>query len=221
MPTTYAEAPTEVYRLMGEVLDEHFSNLKAIDPELSITILMATNHRGAALKRAGCPAAAMIKIVGAEERSNGGPDLRILIDERKWQDLSDRSKAALLHHELTHIVPQWVKGSEHLKLDPYGRPAVKLKPDDWMITGFRATVEAFGEDALEHRSITVVHEQLRQLVLLFVASSEATAPEASKPKRGGDLVTSRPGTWHDHPEEQPKPKRSRKALPHPLAQKSE
>jgi hypothetical protein len=159
---------------MDEVINEHFSNLKAIEPELSITILMAVNPRGAAIKHAGCPANAKIKIVGPEERSNGGPDLRILIDSWKWQDLSDRSQAALLHHELTHIAPQRVRKSGQLKLDPYGRPVVRLKPDDWMITVFKTTVQAYGTDALEHRLITLAYEATRQIVLPF---SEESRPE--------------------------------------------
>ncbi len=94
-----------------------------------------------------------------------------------------------------------------------------------MLTGFEATVETFGVDALEHRAVMHVHEKLRQLVLPFVEASPMervfaeTVAEAAvlAAKSGLDLVTSRPGSTpsgNGFPEperpDRPAPKKPRK-----------
>jgi hypothetical protein len=127
-----------------------------------------------------------------------------------WQRPPRETRRALLHHETSHIVPRYDKDSGSLLLDPYGRPVVKLKPDDWMLTGFVETVRVFGEKAMERRALNCVEESLSQTSFKFdeddadrvndhlaAVEREAdgkddgdTTPDTSR--TGWDLVTSHP-----------------------------
>lgn len=170
MATTYHDPDEETTELLESVIEEYFAvELAALEPALNIDIRMAVSDKPGvpSVKHHGHECFATIEIVKAKERSRGGPDLRLTIDKRKWQAARTEMRTAVLHHELNHVVPQMEKDSDVLKLDPYGRPVVKLRPDDWCLTGFRETVRIFGEDAVERQCLDRVEESLRQMGLPF------------------------------------------------------
>lgn len=190
MATTYCEAKRPVYDLMREVIATYFPTLEKLDPPLEIAVEMATAEDGPALKRLGSVVAARIKIVSGEDRAMGGPDLKILIDEHVWGNEPEEGQKALLAHELYHIEPQYdgdpETGEQELKLDAYGRPVVKLKPDDWMLTGFYRVAEWFGPRSFERRGIGAVADRLRQAPLPFAGPEPASSVTVSG---GGKSVT--------------------------------
>lgn len=77
------------------------------------------------------------------------PDWRgVLIDADRWSELSESSRRALIDHELEHVVVR--KGDDGAILtDDDLRPKLRLKPDDWVLTGFRCIVDRHGDSALE------------------------------------------------------------------------
>jgi hypothetical protein len=220
MPTEYRSADPDVHDLLDDVIDQFFPELSRLDPPLAFDIRMATATQGGkgkgkgkdkpAVKLHGHARAATIEIIRPKERSAGGADLRLTIDEVRWGKSDGETRRALLHHETSHIVPRYDKDSGSLLLDPYGRPVVKLKPDDWMLTGFVETVRVFGEKAMERRALNCVEESLSQTSFKFdeddadrvndhlaAVEREAdgkddgdTTPDTSR--TGWDLVTSHP-----------------------------
>ncbi len=183
MPIEYREADQDVHDLLGQVMTQYFPELASLEPPLNIDIRMVVDDHGKGLMHRGHPAAGMIEIVSPEERSAGGPDVRIKLDYMRWLNDSERQHEALIHHEVNHLIPKYDQTSGSLRLDPYGRPVVKLRRDDWMLTGFSATVQIFGADAMERRSLDTVEEKIRsfQLELPFVAPVDDVPVT---PKRG-------------------------------------
>jgi Putative phage metallopeptidase len=163
MATEYAKAEADVLGMLDLLIAEHFPGIQELPVPLRIEVLMASAADGGpALKRMGHRCAGQVSIVKAEERATGGPDVRIKIAGAIWDEAGDDTRRALLHHELNHIVPKFDKGTGDQQLDPYGRPVVKLRRDDWLLTGFRATVELFGGDAIERRALDAVEASLGQ-----------------------------------------------------------
>ncbi len=185
MSTTYVEAGPEVYELVSSVLAEHFSVIASIDPYPEIEVLMAEGDKGKpAIRSHGHACAGKIKLPKPEERAadQGVPDVRIFLDRNRWDKLSVRRRQALLHHELSHLAIRYDKRSGEVKRDDYGRPRLRLKLDDWMLTGFRDTAELFGEDSLDVQLLRKVGEMLRQQSLPFFGDGSSPAPRAKKSK---------------------------------------
>lgn len=165
MATTYAIAGDDVLAVMRRVIDAH-DVFADIGKHVNIEVLMAWADGGVAVKLHGDRAAAKIKVIGGEERSRGGPDVRIVIDARMFGEMSPRTRMALFAHELYHIeLQRHLDGS--VKTDPYDRPIIKLIDDDWCINGFQRVAEWYGDASLEVQSYRAVGEVLGQGTLPF------------------------------------------------------
>jgi hypothetical protein len=176
MPVEFAPAEPDVVGRMNDALAKRFPQLE--DEELNIEVLAATHPDGGpAVKHHGSPALAVIKVVKPEERSTGGPDLRIVVDLARYAKLNRRSQEALFAHELFHVQVAKTKQGK-TKRDPYGRPVTRLRPDDWSITGFKEVADWYGEDSIEHRSYRVLGEALRQSLFEFFSRDPDADPES-------------------------------------------
>lgn len=177
MPITLEAAPTAVLNVMNGVKFDHFQDL--ISADVAIEVIMASAPKGRpAVKIAGSPALAKIKKVPREQTVTGGPDVRILVDATRYAKLGQRRKEALFAHELEHVeltrdeeTGEWVK-------DDYDRPKIKLKPDDWLITGFAKIHAMYGEDSCEQMSFNTLSQILGQKTFGFMAADGAGEPVA-------------------------------------------
>lgn len=161
-------AGEEVYDLMRSVIEERFPEIRALEPELRICVLMASNDGEVfkpCLKHHGAAAVALVRKSKPQDRAQDGPDVYIEIDQNCWNERSERGRAAILAHEIRHIGFKRDKGGE-VKRDIYERPVIRLLPDDWMLTGFRDVVEWYGEDAVEYQAVRSVAEVVHPLCQL-------------------------------------------------------
>ncbi|MEK9735794.1 MAG: putative metallopeptidase [Candidatus Nanopelagicales bacterium] len=170
MATTYVMASEDVLAVMRRVIDVH-DVFADIGKHVNIEVLMAWADSGAAVKLHGDRVAAKIKVVGGEERSRGGPDVRIVIDAKTFGKMSPRTRMALFAHELYHIQVQRQLGGL-IKVDAYDRPIIKLIDDDWCINGFQRVAEWYGDASVEVQAYKRVGEVLGQGTLPFGASAE-------------------------------------------------
>lgn len=179
MATEWHDPDQEDISLLAQTISEYFPEISGLPVPLVIDIRMAVNDdkKGApALKRNGHRCAAKIEIVKAEERSKGGPDIRLKIDKKHWLTCDDESeKAATLHSELMRLVPKYDGDTGSPKLDSYGRPDVKLRPYDWSLAGFAETIRVFEKSAPERQAIDRVEISLQQMVLPFAAAEPREA----------------------------------------------
>ena len=176
MPTSYALADEDVIAVMGRVIERHAMFAQLVTHELKIEVLMAWSDKGSAVKVHGAPAIASIKAVSGEERSRGGPDVRIKVDAFKFNSLPAESREAVFAHELYHI--RLKPNGGDVERDTYGRPVVRLIPDDWCINGFQRVAEWYGEHSVERIGYRRLGEILGQKSLpLGEAADEPAAAD--------------------------------------------
>lgn len=158
MPTTYTVADEAVLGVLDEVMRANHPALT--EAGVMVGVLMAENPDGDAVKHAGYPALACVKVVPLRDRVTKGYDAEMIIDLHAWEVMDDRHRAAVIDHELAHLarVPSPVKdlreGALAWKTDDLGRPRLKTRKGDWMTgDGFIEVVKRHGAFAAEYLSI--------------------------------------------------------------------
>jgi hypothetical protein len=174
MATTYSAADDEATELLRAVIEEHFTELARLEPPLEIDVLMAAaggddESEKPAVTRFGFGVAAKVSVVGPVERSKGGADVRVVIDEARWQEADEQGRRAMLFGELMRVEPKRDR-SGALKRDAYDRPVVRLRPYDWCVAGYRESVRVWGDFAVERRELNAVEDSLRQQDLPFITA---------------------------------------------------
>lgn len=180
----YEEAMPDVYVLMEQVINEHFEEIRSVEPPLKITVLMAGNggeSNEPCLKHHGAACFALIRRSKPQDRAQNGPDVYIEIDENRWEESNERRRMAVLAHELRHVEFKLDKGGG-VKRDIYERPVIRFVPDDWTLTGFEDVCEWYGEDAVEYQCVREVHGKLAQLGLSFMSAEDMAE---SRPRSRG------------------------------------
>lgn len=163
MSVTYEKAPPAVLELIRQVMKEHHERLC---PMVAVGAVMAySSDARPAVKLHGAACAATIRLTNPRQRRavEGTPDAIITIDGNRWEFLSPAQQQALLDHELTHLELIYKDASPELASD--GRPKLRMRPDDWTLTGFAEVVERHGPDALEMMSLKELRQKHGQLLL--------------------------------------------------------
>jgi hypothetical protein len=164
MPPRFEDCGPDVYRLMDSIIGEYYPMLRTVDAR--INLLFAHNDDGPAIAKSGHAVAGLCKINNLKDRAEGKADATITLDGDRWFKLPTRTQRALLHHELHHLIAT-------NKRDALKRPTLKMRPDDWMDTGFAGILRLYGTDSLEWKSIDALVEIRNQKGLPF---NEETTP---------------------------------------------
>lgn len=125
--------------------------IKVVESENSTAVEYAIPVKG------NLPAAAQVKVCSQKERALAPYDVVIEFDEEMVDSFSERTREALFEHQLTHLELVFDKDGLCSTID--GRPKLKVIPDDFAITGFRAIIAKYGFDSPELISINGVFEQ--------------------------------------------------------------
>jgi hypothetical protein len=178
MAVQYLDDDGMVRDVMDRIVAGYFTDLATLDPPLNIDIRLAVadDPEEPAVKHRGHPCAATVELIRPKEKSRTGLDARITVDKRLWLDSDDEENAATIWHELRHLEPLYDKHGI-LRLDAYRRPKLKLRLDDWMLTGFRECVRIFGEKSREMQSLRRVREMLSQRDFDFVSAKPVPAAD--------------------------------------------
>lgn len=171
MPTIYEVCDASVKDLVKKISKKFHPG--TIEAEVSVECIFADagfdkkNNPKPAVKLHGLPCFAIIKKSSVEQRAQGMSDATIIIDQHKWDKLSEPERMALIDHELEHISVQR-EDNGAIKTDEAGRPVIKLKPHDWELSGFRAIAERHKEAALEVQELIAFEQSANgQLVFSF------------------------------------------------------
>lgn len=154
-------ADHEVRELLIDVMKEHHRPL--IDAEVKVGVVMVTSDSGVPVSLHGARCLAKCRRHNERERLLTKLDACIEIDAEDFDELSPERQKALLDHELTHLQLDLKKGRVSHYAD--GRPRLKMRPDDWVLTGFIDVVKRHGANANE----AVAIEELvgRQMMFPF------------------------------------------------------
>lgn len=162
---TYQKCGEDVSGMVDGLILAHHDDLQKA--AVSVECLYAYAPRsaatgeptGPAIKFAGWPAAAIVRINSIKDRVEGKADATIIIDGDTWKDRPEPEKLALLDHELTALEVQRDK-TGNVKLDDSCRPKLKKCLADWRCEGFVSV-------ARRHKDASLEVQQARQMAKDF------------------------------------------------------
>jgi hypothetical protein len=169
----YEKAPAIVGQIVERMMDRYHPQLR--DAGVTVAQLMAFpltdengDSKGPALKYQGYTAAAVIKIIGLKERTDGRCDAELVIDGDNWDVISDEQRDALVDHELEHLELKYDKDG-CLVRDDLDRPKLVIRKHDHQFGWFDSIVRRHGRNAFEFKQLDefqTVHYQQRWLPYL-------------------------------------------------------
>jgi hypothetical protein len=175
MGTTYTKAKTDVKEMIATVMDKYHPDIASAG--VTVVCLMALAEvdedgypKGHAVSDGGYPCAAKIRIVNLKDRAKGIADAELVIDEREWAELPQRTKIALLDHELEHL-KLVIKGGDVMK-DDCRRPLLKINKHDRTHGWFDVIARRHGEHSIEVRQAKELVASTEQLYFPFAAEPE-------------------------------------------------
>jgi hypothetical protein len=158
----------------------------------------AVNEKGdsSAVKLHGYPCAAIIRITGLKERRWGAPDAIVTVDQGRWDRATDKERAALLDHELTHLAIDFDK-DKNGQFDAAARPKLKMRLHDFQVGWFAEVAARHGDASYEVRQAREIGAaaamKCTQLRFAFEdgirLADEGEAPELDAPAEAEIAVT--------------------------------
>ena len=178
---------TKIYEYSEQITEAATRAMQAYHPDLfsaGVTIkctlvskLGTEEQLIPCLKHHGAFAAATIRLVRGSERVYVDHLAEILVDKCQWEDTDELGQVALLDHELNHLV--LVKTKQGLTAtDDAGRPKLRMRPDDWTLTGFLAVVRRHGTNAVEVDALTRVSQAVNEALAHAAMTATSSAPTA-------------------------------------------
>lgn len=170
----FHKADESVMGVVRDMIREHHPDVEGAGVRVGVIMVEpATNEDGEvvapAVKFAGAEAVAVCRKVARKMRTLLPYEAIIEVDMNRWQELSDESRAALLDHEITHI--EVVRGDDgQVAMDDDLRPKIRLRPDDFILTGFYSVIERHGADALEYQSVSRLIDEHGQRLFAFASA---------------------------------------------------
>lgn len=171
MPTTFERCNEEVRDLVDDLIRDHYPDL--IEAGIRITLLFAYAEKddngepkGAALKLHGYPCAATVKVNSYRDRVEGKGDATITIDGDVWPTTPNPRRAALLDHELYHLVVK--NGEDGIATDGLGRPKLKVRLHDLVVGGFKEIAERHRGASIEQEHIQHCLDQTGQFLMFEI-----------------------------------------------------
>ncbi len=187
MGKVFVQAESDLHQATAELIELQFPDLHKVG--LTLDILMASNEDGDAVSHNGYKALAMVKITNLEGRARGLKDAVIIIDAEAFEEMTLRQREALLHHELTHLIPVRDDKMGGFKFDDLSRPKLQIKKHDVQFGWFLATAEIYGKDSPEVFQAQRIFDQHGQSLLLLGDGDDSLRPapkEKATPRRKGN-----------------------------------
>lgn len=185
----YLRCSAEVLKIVQSIIDEHYQELRSARVTVEALTVHSDKEGEDSLTLRGRPCYAIIRKTNTKERVAGRADAEIIIDRAKYQDLSERQRRALLHHEVNHLQVRYDKDDE-IKRDTAGRPVLTIREHDYEVGWFHNVAELYGSDSIEvHQARMLLAGKLGQIYFNFDENQSAIALAASGPLAGmRDLV---------------------------------
>jgi hypothetical protein len=154
---TYRRADAELTDLLTNLLQSYHPDL--IENGVTIDLLWAYGEhdeltgdvKSPAIVHNGYPAHGLCRVMGLKDRAAGRADAEILLDHDFWETVNPRTRAALLDHELEHLILRNER-------DDIGRPKLKLRKHDVQCGWFRSVAERHGSHSIERIQAKMVYD---------------------------------------------------------------
>lgn len=163
---SYKYEPEDVRAVLAEALRRFHTRLVDLDLRVNVLKAYKEDEEGnsiPAVKLHGHPASAVARKFDLKKRIQTEFDVEILVDGLSWDSLPERQRLALIDHELTHFEVAKDKDGR-VKIDDIGRPIIKMRLDDYCLTGFLEVCQRHGDFALEAKSILGAAAGIREAI---------------------------------------------------------
>ena len=148
MSKNYEMASQEDVKLMNEIIDKHYKELRDYDIQIGLFYLYPKldkdgNSKGPSIKSQGVACAANIRIVSDLNRLTDNTDVKIVLAQEIWSKISKEEKEAILDHELYHLViAKDPKTDEPLTIsETSDKVKLKMKVHNIVLWGFSDIIE--------------------------------------------------------------------------------
>jgi hypothetical protein len=168
-----------VHILRRKIQLNDFPYLDQLQTPLDIRIFWAIPAKEGkpALKKNGRPLITKATVTSYEKRVDGGGDVMLKIDRPAWNELDVLEQESEIFSFLYALdFPGMMKGGDVYVpvLDLNERPIVKLKVPDVYISGYKATIDRYGDDCIEKQTLDMVIEALSQQSFPFMRTDGPT-----------------------------------------------
>ena len=191
---TFERANKAIEAMVQHALEQYHPELH----KMGVTIDVMVAHQQDkdemdchALKRSGYPIDAKIQVTSLVDRARGIADAKLTIDAFEWNRMSDKSKAALIDHELTHLLLVEIKPTKKngfetgWKRDDLTRPKLRNRPHDYELAGYREVIERHGQHSHEAQQFAAFRDEYGQLNMFgpsAIQIADGTAKNGKKDK---------------------------------------
>jgi len=165
---TYTEAPESVLEIIRERRETHYKHLDEAGVTFSV-LMVEKNGSGPAISSGGYPALAQVRKQSQQARASGGADVLLEIDAKRWAEMDGNQQIALIDHELHHL--ETVRDDDEangFKLDPQGRPVIKMRKHDYQFGWFSAIAERHGLNSPEVTQARMMWDEDGQRLFPFL-----------------------------------------------------
>ncbi len=169
MPKTYEPAPDSVKELAESLIAKYYKDLEKSG--VMLDFVFARNDMGPAVTCQGYDAAAVIRIMPLKDRAMGRKDAEITIDADIYTHLDHKGRAALLDHELYHLIVARDETNSY-RFDDLHRPMLKLRKHDHQMGWFVEIAQRHGADSFEVRQASTVFFANEQVYFPFAEPVE-------------------------------------------------
>lgn len=174
MSKTYDKAPKEILNILDQVQSEF--HLDHVEAKLRIGVVMVGpevnkdgEETGPAISKHGHRAVCKTRLVSARDRLNTPYDAMIDIDEKIWETLTEDQQHAMIDSALTAIeLIEGKEGDKFAEADD-GRPRLKIRKEDFMVSGYEQVIRRHKDSALEYREIKAIWDRCGQGRFAFAA----------------------------------------------------
>lgn len=182
------KADAAARKLLTQTLTKWHKELA--DAEVKVALLLVYpeidadgDPKGPALKFAGMPVDAKVRLCDARQRLLSRYDAIIEVDGYAWEHFGVEGRVALLDDELEHVVVMVANAQVQRHEDK--RPKLKLRPDDYRLSGFYAVADRHRGQSNEVKHLRDLYRKC-QLLFGFMADEPPTRKDANAPRLAAD-----------------------------------
>ena len=156
------------------ILEKYHDDLHQVELTVGVLLAHRDESQEPSVKDAGYPVEAVRKITSYRERVLGMEDLVFTLDATVFADLPGPAVDAWLDRLLTSV--ELVRDDEgEVRCDDAGRPKLKKRLCDWMLSGYELIAKRHGAAAPEARAFQDVYAEHRQTFFGWLREDEAAA----------------------------------------------
>jgi hypothetical protein len=180
MANRYAKIDKETKSILDEVLKTHQKDLNANSVKFDVLFGYAPvndegEQTGPALKIHGYPTNSISRIVNLRDRVKGNADAEVILDGDTWESLTNEQKAAVIDRALEQFeLARNIDGE--VITDNHGRPKLKMRQADWMLSMFNSIAIRHGAASPEVEQLKIFTDKCSQIYFPFMGSEEKELP---------------------------------------------